>query len=113
MPARTRKPLTEPTAFQVACPVGVNSESVKAYLTRMGCLVLDSVSAAEVFPDRSPGTLLSGARYREGMTQVQLAEATGINRRHLSEMEHDKRPIGKANAKKLGDALNVDHRLFM
>ncbi|WP_303842493.1 helix-turn-helix transcriptional regulator [Selenomonas ruminantium] len=45
-----------------------------------------------------PGVLLSGARYREGMTQAQLSEKTGIPRRHISEIENGKRPIGKQNA---------------
>jgi DNA-binding XRE family transcriptional regulator len=104
---------TEPTTFHVACPAGVDAEDVKSCLERMGCRISDSIPASEVFPDRSPGTLLSGARYREGMTQAQLAAATGINRRHISEMENGKRPIGRANARKLGRALSVDYRLLM
>ncbi|MBU1275403.1 MAG: helix-turn-helix transcriptional regulator [Proteobacteria bacterium] len=66
------------------------------------------------YDDRElPGVFLAGARYREGMTQAQLAQATGIPRRHISEMEHHKRPIGKQNAKKLGEALKVDPRRFI
>ncbi|MBU4563229.1 MAG: helix-turn-helix domain-containing protein [Proteobacteria bacterium] len=60
--------------------------------------------------DELPGVFLAGARYREGLTQAQLAEATGIPRRHISEMEHNKRPIGKQSAKKLAQALRVDPR---
>lgn len=60
-----------------------------------------------------PGVFLAGARYREGMTQAQLAEATGIPRRHISEMEHGKRPIGKLSAKKLAEALKVDPRRLL
>jgi len=60
-----------------------------------------------------PGVFLAGARYREGLTQVALAEATGIPRRHISEMENGKRPIGKQNARKLGEALKVDPRRFL
>lgn len=48
--------------------------------------------------EEMPGVLLSGARYREGMTQAQLSEKTGIPRRHISEIENGKRPIGKQNA---------------
>ena len=47
------------------------------------------------------------------MTQEQLAKATGIPRRHLSEMENNKRPIGKQNARKLAEALHVDPRRFL
>ena len=60
-----------------------------------------------------PGVLLSGARYREGMTQAQLSEKTGIPRRHISEMENGKRTIGRQNARRLGAALHVDPRLLL
>ena len=69
--------------------------------------------ALDINPEKLPGELLVGARYREDMTQERLAEKTGIPRRHISEMERGKRPIGKQNAKKLGDVLNVDPRLFL
>ena len=112
MSERTRKLPTDGQMFFVSCPPA-KAEDAKKYLKQIGCVVSDAVNAKEVFPDRSPGTLLSGARYREDMTQVQLAEATGIPRRHISEMENGKRPIGKANARKLGEVLGVDYRYFL
>ena len=60
-----------------------------------------------------PGAFVAGARYREGMTQEQLAAATGIPRRHISEMENNRRPIGKKNARMLAEALHVDPRVFL
>ena len=60
-----------------------------------------------------PGAFVAGARYREGMTQEQLAAATGIPRRHISEMENNRRPIGKKNARKLAEALHVNPRVFL
>ena len=60
-----------------------------------------------------PGAYISGARYRENMTQVQLSERTGIPRRHISEMENGKRPIGKSSARKLAEALNIDPRILL
>ena len=59
-----------------------------------------------------PGVFLAGARYREGLTQAQLSQRTGILRHHISEMETGKRVIGKKNAKRLGEVLNVDPRRF-
>lgn len=56
---------------------------------------------------------LRGARYREGLTQVELAMKTGIPQRHISEMENGKRPIGKKIANKLAEIFNVDYRLFL
>ena len=67
----------------------------------------------EVFPDSTPGALLKGARYKEGMTQDQLAKASGIARRHISEMENNRRTIGKERARRLGEVLNLDYRFFL
>lgn len=64
-------------------------------------------------PAKLPGQVLAGARYRENLTQEELSERTGIPRRHISEMENGRRPIGKANARKLAEALNVDPRRFL
>jgi plasmid maintenance system antidote protein VapI len=38
---------------------------------------------------------------------------TGLHPRHISEMENDKRPIGKVRAKRLAKALNADYRMFL
>ncbi|RRD71234.1 XRE family transcriptional regulator [Desulfovibrio sp. OH1186_COT-070] len=69
---------------------------------------------SEAFKDLSfPGAYLSGFRHREGMTQAELAQRSGVPRRHISEMENGKRPIGKANARKLADVLRIDPRLLL
>jgi len=60
-----------------------------------------------------PGAYLAGARHREGLTQRQLAEQSGIPQRHISEMENGKRTIGKENARKLAAALNADYWAFL
>ena len=79
--------------------------------------VTDSVSFEDAFPgyaDNPLGLALRGARYRECLTQRQLAEVTGIPQRHISEMECVKRQIGRERAKKLADALQVsDYRVFL
>ena len=79
--------------------------------------VSDSIPWREAFPDfdedNSPGTCLAGARNKEDLTQSELSKLTGIPQRHISEMENNKRPIGKNNAKKLSEALGVDYRLFL
>lgn len=77
---------------------------------------IDTLSAEEVeeeFSDNPIGTILQGTRYREGMTQVELSAKTGIPQRHISEMENGKRPIGKVNAKKLAEAMDVSYRIFL
>ena len=78
--------------------------------------ISDNVPWREAFPEFAKnfaGTLLSGFRHREGMTQEKLAYITGIPRRHISEMENGKRPIGRESAKKLAAALKTDYRTFM
>jgi len=65
--------------------------------------------AAEV----TPGASLRVYRDNAGWTQAQLSEKTGIPVPHLSGMENDKRPIGKATARKLADAFGTDFRRFM
>ncbi len=70
-------------------------------------------SSDEVFPDSHPGQILRGLRGREGLTQAQLSEKTGLNTRHISEMENHKRPIGKVMAKRLARVLNADYRMLL
>ena len=65
------------------------------------------------YGDNELGTALAGARYKEGLTQRQLAERTGIPQRHISEMENGKRTIGRKRAHLLGDVLNVDYRVLL
>jgi ribosome-binding protein aMBF1 (putative translation factor) len=77
----------------------------------------DSVPWRDAYPECSEaqliGKALAGARYREGLTQIQLSELTGIPQRHISEMENGKRPIGKEMAKRLGKALNIGYKVFL
>ncbi len=62
---------------------------------------------------RTAGYYLRVYRQRAEQTQVTLAESTGIRQHHLSEMENNKRVIGKANAKKLADILDCDYRKLL
>lgn len=78
----------------------------------------DTISADEFFDKHYAGESraavhLRGLRTREGLTQTELAERAGINRRHISEMENGKRPIGKAAARKLAEVLGGDYRMLL
>ncbi len=77
--------------------------------------ISDSLPWRECFEEEelTPGAMLAGARGKEGLTQQQLAQMTGIPQRHISEMEHGKRPIGKETAKKLSKALNIGYKVFL
>ena len=77
----------------------------------------NSIPWREAFPELEdpdvPGVCLRGARGKEGLTQEQLARVTGLHQRHISEMENQKRPIGKRNAVLLARALDVNYRIFL
>jgi ribosome-binding protein aMBF1 (putative translation factor) len=73
----------------------------------------DAVPWEVVFPNFTPADALVGARYKEDLTQRELAEMTGIPHRHISEMERGRRTIGKEQAKLLAKALNVSCRVFL
>ena len=60
-----------------------------------------------------PGVILAGSRYKEDMTQAELAEKTGIPQSHISEMENGKRPITVKTAKILARALNTGYKVFL
>ena len=78
----------------------------------------DTITADEFFEQNFAGqertaVHLRGIRTREALTQEQLAKLSGIARRHISEMENGKRPIGKTTAHKLAEVLGTDYRLFL
>ena len=75
-----------------------------------------STSWRDAFPEfasNEPGTCLAAARHKKSLTQVTLSDLTEIPRRHISEMENGKRPIGKKTAKKMAEVLDVDYRVFL
>jgi transcriptional regulator with XRE-family HTH domain len=67
----------------------------------------------EYLDEELPGVCLAGSRLKEGMTQKRLSELTGIPQSHISEMENDKRPIGKKRAKILAKVLKVGYKVFL
>ena len=62
---------------------------------------------------RTAGYHLRLYRQRANMTQIQLAEKTAMRQHHLSEMENNKRVIGKANAKKLATVLDCNYQKLL
>ncbi len=59
------------------------------------------------------GVILRGARGKEGLTQTELSRKIGIPQSYISEMENGKRLIGKDIARRLGEALNIGHLVFL
>lgn len=121
MSARTKKRPTDETTVSLCFQVHpANAAKIRAYVAKLEPATAQQpgVSTEEFYATNFPGETrssvhLKGLRYREGLTQVQLAEKTGIRQNHLSEMENGKRTIGKETAKKLATVLNTDYRLFL
>ncbi len=116
MQVHTKKRDTETIELRFVGPV-VNMTLAIESLKPLGFVdTSEAVPWREVLEHKEedlPGVCLRGGRYRQGLTQFQLAEKTGIPQRHISEMEHGKRTIGKATAKLFAKALNTDYRLFL
>ncbi|MGI9328093.1 MAG: helix-turn-helix transcriptional regulator [Pseudomonadales bacterium] len=62
---------------------------------------------------QTPGYYLRLYRQRADLTQAALADAVESRQHHLSEMEHNKRTVGKAMAKKLAQVLDCDYRRLL
>jgi transcriptional regulator with XRE-family HTH domain len=54
-----------------------------------------------------PGDRVRAAREKRNWTQEQLAEAAGISKGFLSDIENDKRNISSESALKIADALGI------
>ena len=97
----------------ISCPLS----NASAYLEKHGCVCINDgqewADAKGLFAERTPANMLIGARGKENITQIQLSKMTGIPRRHISDMENGRRPIGKQNAIKFEKALNISYRLFL
>jgi DNA-binding XRE family transcriptional regulator len=119
MQAHTKKHLTDDLVTLQLRVHRADVERIRRYVAGLEPADAgESITLAEFFSKHFPGETtqavsLRGARGKEGVTQRQLAELTGIPQRHISEMEHGKRPIGKETARKLAKALNVDYRVFL
>jgi ribosome-binding protein aMBF1 (putative translation factor) len=119
MPELTKKRRTEEIELHFIGPAGKKADAISA-LNRLGFVPSHGVqresSWRDSFPDlqdNEAGTLLAGARHREGLTQKGLSLKCGIPQRHISEMENGKRTIGKKNAKVLARVLKADYRAFL
>lgn len=69
----------------------------------------------ELDPERygTPGYFLNVYRLRAEFTQAELARRAGMRQHHVSEMEHNRRPIGRALARKLAAVLDCDYRRLL
>jgi ribosome-binding protein aMBF1 (putative translation factor) len=88
----------------------------KAFLEKYG--ESESTSWNDLAKDRiakhkKSGLALRGARYREKISQKDLAKRSGVSQENISKMENGHRPIGEKIAKKLAKALKIDFKLLV
>lgn len=57
---------------------------------------------------KKAGLVLRGARFREGISQKELAKKCRISQENISKMENGKRVIGEKLAKRFAKALDID-----
>ncbi|WP_129126631.1 helix-turn-helix domain-containing protein [Geomonas oryzae] len=115
---RTKKPPTDNKAEARFIGSQDKISMLRHYAKEIGVLeASEHLTVEEAFPgyaENPKGMALKGARHREGLTQRQLAELTGIPQRHISELESGKRQMGKEWARRVSKALNVsDYRVFL
>lgn len=59
------------------------------------------------------GLVLRGARFRENMTQKELAKKSGVSQENISRIENGKRSVGEKLAKKLAKPLKINYKLLV
>lgn len=62
---------------------------------------------------KKAGLVLRGIRYRENISQRELAKRSGVNQNEISKIENGKRAVGEKVAKKLAEALHINYQLLM
>lgn len=62
----------------------------------------------DFFPEKlTPGMVIRAKRKNFGITQKEVAEATGITESNISKYENDHEPIGYVQATKIGLAIGL------
>ncbi|MDP3478153.1 MAG: helix-turn-helix domain-containing protein [Desulfoprunum sp.] len=117
MPEATKKRHTDEEMITIRLRVHRNNASkIKEFAETVEAGGERNYTVAEVFPEyvgNDKQVAIRAYRYRENLTQRQVAELTGIPQRHISEMENGKRVIGKEMAKRLSKVLKADYKMFL
>ena len=77
-----------------------------------------SASAREFFPDlknaeKRIGVIFRGIRFKNGLTQAEVAKRLGLDQSDVSKIEKGKSSIGKGLAKKIEHEFGIDYRRFL
>jgi len=88
-------------------------EAILALLGREEERDAPSRGIAEVFGPKEPGRLIRGARFREGLTQAELARRLGSSRSVVCDLERGRRPVSLAMAKRLAEVFSSSYKVFL
>lgn len=92
-------------------------DEAKILMQSLGCVPTESplpwLEVLKYDDAELPGANLAGARYRAGITQVQLAKKTGLSRHKISQMENGKYIITEPVASVLAKVLNISPELLL
>ena len=91
-------------------------QKLEAFLEKYGeseSILWEDLAKDRIAKYKKSGLALRGARYREGLSQKELAKRTGISQENISRMENGQRPIGEKVSKKLAKALRINYELLI
>ena len=71
------------------------------------------VAKESIAKHKKAGMVLRGARYRESMSQKDLANLSGVSQDNISRIENGKRGVGEKLAKKLAKPLKINYLLLL
>lgn len=96
-----------------------NIEKLEAFLEKYADVEEDDkpiawevLAKARIEKYKKAGLALRGMRYREGLSQKQLAEKSGVSQNEISKIENGKRTVGEKVAKRLASVLNFNYQLL-
>ena len=92
-----------------------NFHKLEAFLEKYGesdSIAWKELAKARIAKYTQSGLVLRGARYREGLSQKELAKRSGISQENISKMENGQRSVGEKVAKRLAKILHIDPALF-
>lgn len=71
------------------------------------------VAKESIAKHKQAGMVLRGARFREGLSQKELAKRSGVSQDNISRIENGKRIVGEKVAKKLAKPLKINYLLLL
>ena len=71
------------------------------------------VAKDSIAKHKQAGMVLRGARFRESLSQKELAKLSGVSQDNISRIENGKRKVGEKVAKKLAKPLKINYLLLM